>query len=150
MKLRALATAVLLGTVAPLVSCASPPLGDDSFAYPAAQDADAFITIPAGAETGTLTVEMPPGVGVYLTRQHLIVEGKGAIELTFGDAAGGVQAGALVGVDGAAFYTAAEPGTFQVTARRGNGGDRAGPLVVEIVVRECNSMVAAAGTCKPS
>ena len=149
MKARCGFTAVVTGFVLLVASCSSQPLASERFTYPPMQDADAFITIPAGAEEGTLVVEVPADTGLYLTYEHLIIQGKGVVELAFGDVTGGVNEGRLTGVEGAAFYTASDAGTFTVTASRGNGGDRAEPLVVEVLVRACNTMLVSGGTCAP-
>ena len=150
MRVRAMTSAVLLVAAALLAGCgAAGDLGGDNLTYAQGSDVDAFVTIPAGGESGSLVVEVPANTGVYLTGQYLLVQGKGQVNFSYGDFTGGLSRGSISGDTTAAFYTNENPGTFTIVGARGNGGDRSEPLVVEFLVYACDSMVANGGTCQP-
>lgn len=150
MRVKIIALAVTLGTLTLLSACsATGGSGDEAFTYRSG-DVDVFLTIPAGQETGSLEVEMPEGSGVYLSGEYLLVQGKGRVDVSYPSTDGGAVKGSITGAKAVAFYTPEESGTFTIAASRGNGGDRAEPLVIEFLVRECPSMLQSNGQCTPS
>jgi hypothetical protein len=148
--MKAAVLGALLAGVLVITGCSDAGAQEESFAYRAG-DVDAFITIPAGKDTSALVVEMPAGKGVYLSGEYLLVQGGGRVDFSFPEdgISGGVLRGSIKGAKAEAFYTPEEDGSFKMVVARGNGGDRNEPLVVEVLLRDCDTMLKNNGKCKP-